>query len=246
VAICLGWFGVREASAHRVIEELRAACAIANREDIPEIFRVFEQAPPARGLAFWRKQAPMWTLVLLEGSGSQYAVPAHSAPMWAQALSLRLSRPRPTISFFLLEGGWSYAVFDSGNEVVAQESYTLPVPEVYGDRKRGAEVLGIDSPLFDKYEQALKEGREEPFPGDEFAPTDEWGHTDFARHVGLFYPDDPSGGAVYTPSATEIQSAGAAWKGLPARLEAPEPPPHPAAKGEEIDFENFPSGDEPF
>lgn len=150
------------------------------------------------------------------------------------------------MSFFVLEGGWSYALFENGEEVVAQESYTLPTPAVYGDRKRGAEILGIDAALFDKYEQALKDGREEPFPGDELAPTDEWGHTDFARHFGLVYPDDPSSGSVYTPSDTEMQNAGTEWKGLPSRLEAPEPPGHPAATGEEIDFDKFPSGDDPF
>jgi hypothetical protein len=244
MAICLGWFGVRDAPCSRVIEELRSACAIANREDIPEVFRVLEQARPPKGLAFWRKQSPTWTLVLLEGTGSQYAVPAHAAPAWAQALSLRLSRP--TMSFLLLEGGWSYAVFENGQEVVAQESYALPTPEVYGDRKRGGEVLGIDPALFDKYEQALNEGRDEPFPGDKFAPTDEWRHTDFARQVGLVYPDDPSGGTAYSPSPSEVQNAGTEWKGLPARLQAPKPPAHPAAKGEEIDFDNFPTGDDPF
>src|ERR1700722_19571046 len=131
MAICLGWFGVRDTPGSQVIEELRGACSIASREDIPDAFRVFEQRPGPKGLAFWRKQWPAWTLVLLEGAGSQYAVPAHAAPAWAQALSLRLSRP--TISFFLLEGGWSYAVFENGKEVVAQESYGLPTPEVYGD-----------------------------------------------------------------------------------------------------------------
>jgi hypothetical protein len=244
MAICLGWFGVGDTPGSRVVEELRAACSIANREDIPEVFRVLQQDRRPTGLAFRREPSKTWTLVLLEGAASQYAVPAHAAPSWAQALSLRLSRP--TVSFFLLEGGWSYAVFENGREVVAQESYALPTPEVYGDRKRGGEVLGIDPALFDKYEQALKEGREEPFPGDEFAPTDEWGHTDFARHIGLVYPDDPSGGSVYSPSAAERLNAGTEWRGLPARLQAPEPPPHPAAKGEEIDLDKFPSGDDPF
>lgn len=243
MATCLGWFAVRQVAGARVIEELRGACSIAKRDDVPETFRVFEQGPKPKGLAFWRKQEPAWTLVILEGAGSQYAVPAHAAPTWAQALSLRLSRT--TISFFLLEGGWSYAVFENGREVVAQESYALPIPEVYGDRKRGGEALGIDPALFDQYAQALKEGREEPFPGDEHAPTDEWGHTDFARRLGIIYPDDLSGGTVYSPSEAEAQSAGAAWQTLPARLEPPRPPPHPAAKGE-IDFDAFPSGDEPF
>ena len=236
----LGWFGVRDIGASRVIEELRATCAIASREDIPEMFRVFEQVPPRKGLSFWRKQAPTWTLVLLEGSGSEY-LPADSAPTWAQALSLRFSCS--SISFFLLSNTWSYAVFQNGKEVVAQESYTLPVPEVYGDRERGGEVLGIDSALFDKY---VKDDRDEPFPGDKFAPSDAWVHTDFARHIGLIYPDDSLEGTVYVPSATELQSAGAEWKGLPARLKVREPPPHPFAKGEELDLDNFPAGDDPF
>jgi len=244
VATCLGWFGVRDATGARVMEELRAACSMASRDDIPQVFRVFEQPSRPKGLAFWRKQRPSWTLVLLDGAESQYAVPAHAAPSWAQAVSLRLERP--TVSFFLLEGGYSYAVFDSGREVVAQESYTLPSPQVYGDRSRGAQVLGIEPALFDKYERALQEGQEEPFPGDEFAPTDEWVHTDFARHFGLLYPDDPSGGTPYSPSAADRQKAGTEWTGLPARLDVPEPPPHPAAQGTEIDFDNFPSGDDPF
>jgi hypothetical protein len=236
MSICLGWFAVRDTPAPRVIEELRRACSIANREDIPELFRVFDQPP--------RPKSPLWTLVLLEGTASQYAVPAHAAPTWAQALSLQLSRP--TISFFLLEGGWSYAIFDAGQEVLAQESYTLPTPEVYGDRNRAGALLAIDPALFDKYEHALKEARDEPLPGDEFAPTDPWSHTDFARHIGLAYPDDPSAGTAYAPTPADRQTAGTEWSGLPARLPVPEPPPHPAAKGEEIDFDNFPSGDDPF
>ena len=240
---CLGWFGVRGVDAARVIDTLHATCSSARRDDVPEIFRVFDNVVSSKPRAAWAEVAPRWSLVLLEGSGSQYDVPAHSAPSWAQAVSQRLGVP--TMSFFLLEGGWSYAVFENGREAVAQETYILPVPQVYGDRARAAQLLGVDASVFDQYERALQEGREEPFDGDEFAPTDEWGHTDFARHFDLVYPADPTGGVVYRPTASEIASAGIQWKGLAPRLDMPEPPPHPAAKGE-IDFGKFPSGDDPF
>jgi hypothetical protein len=152
----------------------------------------------------------------------------------------------PAVAFWIMEGGWSYWVFDNGNEVVAQEHYTLPLPAVYGDVARGGKLLGVDESIFGRYEQAWRDERSEPFPGDEFAPTDEWGHVDFARRLGLHYPDKPDAGQPVTPSQEEISSAQSAWQGLPKRLDPPQPPPHPQATGKEIDFESFPSGDDPF
>lgn len=110
----------------------------------------------------------------------------------------------------------------------------------------GRTKLGVDDSIFGRYEQAWRDERDEPFPGDEFAPTNEWGHVDFARRLGLHYPDQPDAGQPVTPSQDEISSAQAEWQGLPKRLDAPEPPPHPQATGKEIDFQSLPSGDDPF
>lgn len=237
MANCVGWFGVRGATAADVARELRATFPSAKRDDIPEYFMVFEP-PPGAGASTG------WTVVILTGSGSQYAVPGYSAPSWAQALSLRMGAP--AVAFFILEGGWSYWVFDSGNEVVAQEDYSLPLPEVHGDVARGAALLGVDESIFGRYEQACRDGREEPFPGDEYPPSFEWGHLDFARRLGPVYPGESDPGQRVTPSQEEISSAPAEWQGLPQRLPLPQAPPHPQATGKEIDLENFPSGDDPF
>lgn len=48
----------------------------------------------------------------------------------------------------------------------------------------------VDAGLFDQYVRALKAGQAEPFAGDEFAPTDEGAHVDFARRLGLRHPDE--------------------------------------------------------
>jgi hypothetical protein len=243
MAISLGWFGIRDVSAKAAESALRATMAMAKREEIPEYFRIFEPPSTARTLAFWRPKRSPWTVVVLGGTGSQYQVPAHSAPMWAQAVSQQMRAV--AISFVLLEGGWSYAVFDGGSEIVAQESYALPKPQVYGDRARGALVLRCEPTLFDRYEAALVEERPVPLAGDQYAPTDEWSHLDFARHLGLVYPDEKSG-TIFSPSRSEREQSGSEWRGLPTRLAMPNSPPHPQAKGQEIDFDNFPSGDDPF
>ena len=136
----------------------------AKRDEIPELFRVFEPPPASTGRGFWRKASAStgWTVVLLDGTGSQYAIPSYSAPSWAQALSLRMAAP--AVAFWTMEGGWSYWVFDSGNEVVAQEHYTLPLPAVYGDVVRAGKLLGVDDSIFGRYEQAWRDERDEPSP----------------------------------------------------------------------------------
>ena len=111
MANCLGWFGVRGVDRAQAIAALRATCGVADLEDIPECFRVLDSGE--------------WALVVLSGSESQYAVPAHAVSTWAQALSLRLNVS--TISFLMLEGGWNFAIFDNGNEIAGLLDYTLSV-----------------------------------------------------------------------------------------------------------------------
>lgn len=244
MATCLGWFATLGVHSTRLAAELLASTPSAKKEDVPSSFRLFEQNGQSTGWGPWKKTKVEWTLSFLEGEGGQYSAPAHASAEWAQAVSLRMNVV--TVSFFLLEGGWSYSVFEGGKEIAAQEHYTLPQPEVYGDIEHAARILGVEASLFRVYEQALQEENEEPLPGDEFAATDEWMHTDFARRLGIIYPDDYDSGKTLNLPPVEREKCGKAWSGLPERLQAPDSHAETTGESREIDFDNFPSGDDPF
>lgn len=211
----LGWFGVRGTTVKRVVEELRASYVMANRDDIPQRFRLFEQVQSAKNLR--------WTLVILRAGADEdpSTAPAFAASTWAQALSFRFGRP--AISFLVHDGHWSYSVFDNGSEILLQEQRSAAFTEVFGDRSRAAELLQVDPSLFGRYELALREGRHTPLEGDRFAPSNEWAHTDFARALGLEFPSDTVGSVVYAPNQADTALAGVEWRGLPVRLLALSP-----------------------
>jgi len=194
----LGWFGVRGATAKRVVEELRSACVLAARQDIPIEFRLCEQPG--------RTRAQSWTLVLLEAGGAGGPAKANRAAHWAQALSFRFLRP--AIAFEPSGGQWVWSMFDAGREILVQE----PGPALFGDRAHAAELFGVEAALFDTRSQALEEHRAGRRPGDIFAAAD------FARHLGLRFPQEGDAFVRYAPSPADVELAGAAWRvSLPSR-----------------------------
>ncbi len=218
MGVKLGWVAVRVNTTEVVKNALGEICKMAKREDIPSDFRVFDP-PRASKLAFWKKTQLPWTAALL-GSAE------YSAIEWAQALSTHLNVP--TVAFYVGDGGWSYAVFDGGVELIALEHLAVPPATLVGDRARASALLDVDVAIIERYEQAWKDGRTTPFPGDEFVPTNEWAHIDFARHLGIIYPNDPQQqGTVIVPTVLQRESAPATWQGLSKRLAVPEQPARP-------------------
>lgn len=209
----LGWVAVRQSTTDAVLGALREVCAVAKREDIPTDFRVFDP-PRTSKLAFWKKTHTPWVVALL---GSHH----YSAIEWAQALSVHLKVQ--TVGFFVSAGGWSYSVFDVGSEVIAFEHLSSPPPVLVGDVARASALLDVDRVLIERYEQAWHAGPEahtKPFPGDEFLPTNEWAHVDFARHLGIIYPNDPQQqGKVFVPGPELRARSPEEWQGLPKRLD---------------------------
>lgn len=207
----LGWVAVRVSATQVVLDALREVCTVAKKEDIPVDFRVFDP-PRTSKLAFWKKTHTPWVVALL---GSHH----YSAIEWAQALSVHLNVP--AVGFFVSEGGWSYSIFDGGSEVVALEHLSAPPPVLVGDRARASSLLDVDVALIERYVNAWGEEHLKPFPGDEFLPTNEWAHIDFARHLGIIYPNDPQQqGKLFAPGPEMRMRAPEAWQGLPKRLEA--------------------------
>src|SRR5688572_169584 len=105
VGIKLGWFAIR--SSQSLPEVLRRICASAAQHDIPDAFRIF--APGKGGVRLWRTKRSAWTKVILQGWSF------HAADAWAQAVSLHTRSL--AVAFIVLEGTWSYHIFDSGEEV---------------------------------------------------------------------------------------------------------------------------------
>ncbi len=177
----------------------------------------------------------------------------HAVSSWAQAVSQELKCV--AVSFFVFDGTWNYSIFDSGEELAAMAVYSLPEPTLYGDVERAASLFGVEPDLFRRYETAFKSAVIEdgegddgegppPFPGDKYSPDDEWAHIDFARRLGgISYPD-PGEGTEFRWDEATAPVNNTSWMGLPARLPMPAGPPRP--RGKEIDFDNFPSGDDPF
>jgi hypothetical protein len=177
----------------------------------------------------------------------------HAVSSWAQAVSQELKCV--AVSFFVFDGTWNYSIFDSGEELAAMAVYSLPEPTLYGDVERAASLFGVEPDLFRRYETAFKSAVIEdgegddgegppPFPGDKYSPDDEWAHIDFARRLGgISYPD-PGEGTEFRWDEAAAPVNNTSWMGLPARLPMPAGPPRP--RGKEIDFDNFPSGDDPF
>ncbi|WP_394831102.1 hypothetical protein LVJ94_31780 [Pendulispora rubella] len=230
MATNLGWFSVR--SDEDLVPVLKRLRQRAAKDDMPEGFRIAAPKAPAKptGLeafkALFTKTSPepVFTSTML--LGWQF----HAAPLWAQAVSQELGCV--AISFFVFEDTWNYAIFDSGNEVAAMEVYALPEPVLHGDVERAASLFGVDTSLFRRYEDALHaalveadQGEDEPtpFPGDEYAPHDEWAHVDFARRLGnIPYPEE---GVEFRWDEDAPPVDNAAWLGLPPRLPSPTEPP---------------------
>ncbi len=220
MAIKLGWFAVR--STKDLMPVLSAMRRRAKPDDIPDGVCV---GPTGDGFQ---------SVLLL---GWQF----HAAPSWAQAMSQELDCL--AVSFFVFEGTWNYAIFTGGHEVAAMEVYSLRRPLLYGDVDRAAALFAVEPDLFRRYEAALQsavveddeddfdedeeddEDEPPPFPGDEFAPHDEWAHLDFARRLGgLEYPEGP--GAVEVRWEDGVRDNGnTEWIGLPPRLPMPKGEP---------------------
>ncbi|WP_394841787.1 hypothetical protein LZC95_32510 [Pendulispora brunnea] len=228
MATNIGWFAVRTgADLVPVLKKLRQRAA---KDDIPDGFRIAAGEEPAKptGLeafkAFFKRASPTPVFTSAMLIGWTFA----AAPQWAQAVSQELGCV--AVSFFVFEGTWNYAIFDSGVEVAAMEVYSLPRPVLYGDIERAASLLGVDTALFRRYEDALQsavvegdadDGAEEPspFPGDEYPPHDEWAHVDFARRLGdIPYPGE---GLEFHWDEGAPPVNNASWVGLPARLPTP-------------------------
>jgi len=169
------WFAARTAPCDRAID------ALAHFAGQPGVSAPQSVRP--------RESSPWCALAGREKRGVR-------ADSWAQNVSSMLKVP--AIAFYVADGAWSYAVFDSGEPVCAMESH-FGDPVVVGQLERCARALGTDAQRLAGYRLQAKQVA---------------AHRDLAVRLGFDYPmpDVPSVAVRPIPSADAPK---------PVKVEAP-------------------------
>ena len=208
----LGWFSVRDIGLPALVTELRSKAASLPREAVPDEFLVTESG--------------RWASANLGGWELAYV---HD---WAQAVSK--TRLAVVLSFRATEGLWEWRLFASGENVAGMEPRAAGRVFLFGDLRAAGSLLSVDAELFKSYCRtyyvpepvqgliAQLLGRDlgsslRAFPGDTHSPYEEWAQVDFARRLGIEYPD--RGAAKELSVQTEKrQATPRQWPSLPPRL----------------------------
>lgn len=115
------------------------------------------------------------------------------AHRWAQAVAFE--RRTVAISFFIIEGTWSSAIFDAGEHVHEMKFFPYGRPLMHGDMNRASALLGCSAEVFVRYHEAILAACDagddfdavypRAYEDDEFEAADEYGYMDFARRIGI-------------------------------------------------------------
>lgn len=197
----LGWLAVRGVEAAALVPVLERAKAQVRVEDRPAGFRVVDAPVPRPSMidSLLGRPAPApFASALLTGPTFD------SAAVWAEAVSEELGAL--AISFVVLDGTWSYIIYDRGERVLSMS--LEKVPTLSGDVAKAAALLGVEEGLFERYRSEIELASElshdntvaavyerlSPLRGDEHHPSAEWGHLDFAKRLGrIAYPEPGTG-----------------------------------------------------